>query len=266
MTESAASATAIGPSGFWPRSGPGSIAALPATLKNFFSPIAEFGYSYNGVGRVDYEISNKHHLYLRAYLGQGNQVAPLGGSPALGTASSNLKYYFEVAPIHVGNYSGVLNSTLTSKITNQLLFGANYFNQIFHDSNNSFNTKAMGLFLSPDAVNKGQYILGAPNIAITGFEQIGLTPPEGRSDLTWHITDIVSQNFGAHTLRYGLEVRDAHLNEFYHRRGTGRFTFDGKQGPWAGSATCASNPTLCALADFLAGDVATSTIAVGLAS
>ena len=263
VTESAASATAIGPSGFWPRSGPGSIAALPATLKNFFSPIAEFGYSYNGVGRVDYEISNKHHLYLRAYLGQGNQVAPLGGSPALGTASSNLKYYFEVAPIHVGNYSGVLNSTLTSKITNQLLFGANYFNQIFHDSNNSFNTKAMGLFLSPDAVNKGQYILGAPNIAITGFEQIGLTPPEGRSDLTWHITDIVSQNFGAHTLRYGLEVRDAHLNEFYHRRGTGRFTFDGKQGPWAGSATCASNPTLCALADFLAGDVATSTIAVG---
>src|SRR5207248_5101207 len=187
----------------------------------------------------------------------------LGGSPALGTASSNLKYYFEVAPIHVGNYSGVLNSTLTSKITNQLLFGANYFNQIFHDSNNSFNTQSMGLFLSPDAVNKGKYILGAPNIKINGFEQIGLTPPEGRSDLTWHITDIVSQSIGAHTLRYGLEVRDAHLNEFYHRRGTGKFTFDGKQGPWAGSAACTSSPALCALADFLAGDVASSTIAVG---
>jgi Carboxypeptidase regulatory-like domain/TonB dependent receptor len=267
VTVSAASANAIGPNGFWPRSGSGSIAALPATLNNYFAPIAETGYSYNGVGRVDYEISDKHHLYLRAYLGQGNQIAPLGGSPALGTASSNLKDYFEVAPIHVGNYSGVLNSTLTPKITNQLLFGANYFNQIFHDFNNGFNTKSMGIYLSPDATNKGQYILGAPNIVIgpkSGiFEQIGLTPPEGRSDLTWHISDIVSQNIGAHQLRYGVEVRQAHLNEFYHRRGTGKFTFDGTQGPWASSATCTSSPALCSLTDFLAGDVSTSTITVG---
>jgi hypothetical protein len=245
------------------RSGAGSIAALPDTLRNFFSPVAEFGYSYNGVGRLDYEISNKHHLYLRSYLGQGSQVAPTGGSPALGTASSNLKYYFEAAPIHVGNYSAVLNSVLTPKITNQLLFGANYFNQVFYDNAHSFNTQAMGIYLSPDATNKGAYILGAPNIAISGFEQIGITPPEGRSDLTWHITDVVSQTMGAHQFRYGVEVRQAHLNEFYRRRGTGSFTFDGTQGPWAGSAACTSNPTLCALADFLAGDVSSSSIAVG---
>src|SRR5262249_52792500 len=81
--------------GFWPTSGPGSIKDLPATLNNFFSPIAEFGYSYNGVGRIDYQINDKHHLYVRVYGGQGSQVAPLGGSPALGTASSNLKDYFE---------------------------------------------------------------------------------------------------------------------------------------------------------------------------
>jgi hypothetical protein len=247
--------------GFWPTSGSNSILNLPATPLNFFSPSAEFGYSYNGVARLDQQISDKHHLYLRAYMGQGNQVAPLGGSPALGTASSNLNYYFEVAPIHVYNYSAVLNSALTSKLTNQLLFGANYFNQIFHDNNNSFNTKAMGLFLSPDATNHGQPILGAPNLRITGFEQTGLTPPEGRSDLTWHITDIVSQSSGKHQFRYGAEVRRAKLNEFYHRRGTGRFTFDGTQGPWASSATL--DPLTKSLADFLAGDVSFSTIAVG---
>src|SRR5499425_2832968 len=66
-----------GNAGFWPTTGKGSIAGLPATLKNFFSPVAETGYSYNGVGRLDYEISQKHHLYLRAYLGQGSQTAPL---------------------------------------------------------------------------------------------------------------------------------------------------------------------------------------------
>jgi Carboxypeptidase regulatory-like domain len=252
----------IGPNGFWPRS---VIGGLPATLGNFFSTIAETGYSYNGVARVDHQFSDKHHLYLRWFGGQGNQTAPLGGSPALGTASSNLKDYFEVAPIHVFNYSAVFNSSLTTKLTNQVLFGANYFNQIFHDFNNSFNTKSMGLFLSPDATNNGQYILGAPNIVIGPkggvFEQIGLTPPEGRNDLTWHITDIISHNVGAHQLRYGAEVRQAHLNEFYHRRGTGKFTFDGTQGPWA------SDPNVDigtkSLADFLAGDVASSTIAVG---
>src|SRR6266849_398811 len=286
VAESAASKTAIGPTGFWPRS---TIGSLPATTNNFFSPSAETGYSYNGVARLDQEITSKHHLYLRVYGGQGYQIAPLGGSPALGTASSNLSDYFEVAPIHVFNYSAVLNSTLTNKITNQLLFGANYFNQIFNDNNNSFNTKAMGLFLSPDATNAGKYILGAPNIQISppaklaaaGFEQIGLTPPEGRSDLTWHITDVVSHSWGAHQLRYGAEIRRAKLNEFYHRRGTGKFIFDGTQGDqthctvnlgcawastdpkWCNAACQAVDPTTKALADFLVGSVTSSTIAVG---
>jgi len=36
--------------GFWPTSGPGSIAGLAAIPNNYFAPIAETGYSYNGVG------------------------------------------------------------------------------------------------------------------------------------------------------------------------------------------------------------------------
>src|SRR5271169_912534 len=193
---------------------PAEINGLGASLNNFFSPVASTGYSYNGVIKLDHNFTTNHHLSARWFGGQGSQTAPLGGSPALATASSNLSYYFEKAPIHVFNYSAVLNSTLTSTITNQLLFGANYFNQLFHDNNNSFNTKDLGLYLSPDATSHGQYILGAPNIVIAppsssgsgGFEQIGLTPPEGRSDLTWHITDIVSQTWGAHQFRYGAEV------------------------------------------------------------
>jgi len=83
------------------------------------------------------------------YGGQGSQVAPLGGSPALGTASSNLKDYFEVAPIHVFNYSAVLNSTFTPKLTNQVLFGANYFNQVFSDFNSGFIPEVWESFSAP---------------------------------------------------------------------------------------------------------------------
>jgi hypothetical protein len=266
IAESAASKTAIGPNGFWPRN---LIGGLPATTGNFFSPIASTGYSYNGVIKVDHNFNDKHHIYARWFGGQGSQTAPLGGSPALGTASSNLKDYFEVAPIHVYNYSVVLNSVLSPRLSNQVLTGVNYFNQVFHDFNNSFDTKAMGIFLSPDATNNGKPILGAPNIVISppagssgaGFEQIGLTPPEGRNDVTWHLTDIVSYTFGKHQMRFGGEIRQGRVNEFYHRRGTGKFVFDGTQGPWANDATV--DPTTKALADFLAGDVSSSAIAVG---
>ncbi|MCU1318319.1 MAG: TonB-dependent receptor plug, partial [Candidatus Acidoferrum typicum] len=282
ISPSSVSATLIGPTGFWPRSGSGSIAGLSATNNNFFSPIASIGHSYNGVAKVDYNFNDKHRLSLRWFGGQGDQTAPLGGSPALGTASSNLKYYFEDAPIHVYNYSLTLNSVFTSRMTNQVLVGANYFNQTFSDFNNSFDTKAMGLFLSPDAAINGKPIHGAPNIVIGNFEQIGLTPPEGRSDLTWHATDIVSYNRGAHQFRFGGEVRQAHVNEFYHRRGTGKFVFDGLEGPWSGATGCGSTtPTAActgllgtnaatnvlanaeALADYLAGDVSTCTVPVG---
>ena len=235
---------------------PSLINSLPAKTNNFFSPIASTGYSYNGVAKIDHNFTDKHRLSVRWFGGQGSQTAPLGGSPALGTASSNLQYYFEKAPIHVYNYAATLNSVISPRMTNQLLFGVNYFNQTFSDANNSFNTKALGLFLSPDATIKGQPILGAPNIAIAGFEQIGLTPPEGRNDVTGMLADIVSYNVGRHQIRFGGEFRQGRVNEFYHRRGTGKFTFDGTQGPWAG--TCASRDPTCALADFLAGDVSTS--------
>jgi len=253
-----------------------TVVGRGAIADNFFSSSPSTGYSYNGVGKIDYNISDKHRIFVRWFGGQGSQTAPTGGSPALGTASSNLKYYFEVAPIHVYNYSLVLNSAFTSKLTNQVLVGANYFNQLFHDFNNSFNTKALGLFLSPDATSHGQPILGSPNIAISGFEQIGITPPEGRSDITWHLTDIVSYTTGNHQFRFGGEFRQGKVDEFYHRHGTGVFTFDGTQGPWDGPSGCnpappakptaactGLNTSAFALADFLAGDVSNSSITVG---
>src|SRR5208282_5712909 len=130
---------------------PSEINGLSASINNFFSPVASTGYSYNGVIKLDHNFTTNHHLSARWFGGQGSQTAPLGGSPALATASSNLSYYFEKAPIHVQNYSLVLNSVLTPKITNQVLFGVNYFNQTFRDAFSGYNVASAGLILSPDA-------------------------------------------------------------------------------------------------------------------
>jgi hypothetical protein len=259
--------------GLWPTSGPSSILDLPATTSNFFSSSPSTGYSYNGVLNLDYNFTEKHRLSARLFNGQGSQTAPLGTSTALAVASSNLPYYFEKAPIHVQNYSLVLNSIFTPTLTNQILFGVNYFNQTFRDANASFDTKAMGLFQSPDALINGKPIFGAPNIAIIpqsggGFEQVGITPPEGRNDITGMLEDIASYSRGKHQIRFGGEMRQGHVNEFYYRHSLGQFTFDGTQGPWAGSCgPAATAAPVCldtlALADFLAGDVSSSSVAVG---
>jgi hypothetical protein len=247
---------------------PSSIDNLPATLNNYFATVPGQGYSYNGVVKLDHNFNAKEHLSAHWFAGEGSQTQPPGASLALATASSNLGYYFEVAPIHVQNYSTVLNSVLSDKMTNQLLLGTSYFHQVFHDSNNSFNMSALGLNLSPGATQGGAPIQGASNIVISGFDQVGITPPEGRTDATGHLTDIVSYITGKHQYRFGGEYRLGRVDEFYFRRSTGAFSFNGSQGPWA--AFCAANASTVgcdsnttALADFLAGDVSTSSIAVG---
>jgi hypothetical protein len=257
--------------GLWPTSGASSILDLPATTSNFFSSSPSTGYSYNGVLKLDYNFTPNEHLSARMFNGQGSQTAPLGTSTALAVASSNLPFYFERAPIHVQNYTLVLNSIFTPTLTNQVLFGVNYFNQTFRDANASFDTVGMGLLQSPDALINGKPIFGAPNIAIVppsggGFEQVGITPPEGRNDITGMLEDVVSYSRGKHQFRFGGEMRQGHVNEFYYRQSLGKFVFDGTQGPWANS--CGATPTaVCldtlALADFLAGDVSNSGVTVG---
>jgi hypothetical protein len=234
---------------------PGYALNGPASPNNYSSPDPEYGYSYNGLAKLDFKVNDKNNVSFHYFIGQGNQVAPVGGS-ALSQAASELKPYYEVAPIHVSNYAASWNSTLTPKISNQLLAGVNYFRQIFSDFNTNFNLASYGLNLY-DGFN----LAGAPNIQITGFDQVGLTPPEGREDITGHLTDVASYTFGKHQLRVGGEFRRAQLEEFYHRHALGNFIFDGSQGPWASDPGVSSE--VLALADFLAGDVSRSSIAVG---
>ena len=237
----------------WPADALGN---LPASQYNYTSSVPETGYSYNGLAKIDYTINDKNTLSTHWFVGQGNQIAPVG---------SAYSYYYEVAPIHVQNYAVVFNHVFSPSITNQVLVGVNYFNQVFNDQNNSFDAAALGL-------TDGSILHGAPNIIIGGnggfFDPVGETPPEGRNDITGHLTDDAAWTIGKHQFKFGGELRMAQLDEFYHRHALGSFTFDGTQGP-------DQNPTLSgdsydtgdlgvdALADFLAGKVKTSSIALG---
>jgi hypothetical protein len=261
---------------------PSSALTGPASANNYFNPGTENGHSFNPLIKLDYNINEKNSLSVKGYFGDGNQTAP---------TSSELSPYFEVAPIHVENYSVIYNHIFSAKLTNQAFFGVSYFDQVFSDANHAYNPVALGL-------NTGvtdPSLAGAPKITIggaaagsgltgsaSGFDPIGVTPPEGRQDVTGHFDDAVAYTIGKHEYRFGGEFRKAQVFDFYQTNARGVFTFDGSQGPWntttTGKTTVASGSAACdalatknlnqpvpgvtdgnvlLLADFLAGCLAT---------
>jgi hypothetical protein len=232
----------------------------PAAPNNFFSADPEYGHSYNGVIKFDHRINDKNDLSFRWFSGEGTQVAPVG---------SNLKYYYEIAPIHVQSYALVYNSVPFWRFSNQLLLGVNAFNQVFHDFNNGFDPKSFGLYLSPSTTFRG-----APLLFMPPFDPTGLTPPKGRSDITSHLTDTFSYLVGKHQVRFGGEYRKAQVDTFDHFGSLGVFAFIGAQGPWFSDFqhgtgffkninTGNYDFNILVLADLMAGDVFVSFDAVG---
>src|SRR5215472_5556971 len=229
---------------FWPARG----RTGPATSPNFFSTDNSDNYSDNGIGKLDYQFNDKNSIAFRYFVGTGKQTAPVG-SPYL--------EYYQVAPSRMHNYSLVYNSVITSRVVNQALAGVNYFKQVFVDFDTSFNPVAAGW--NTGVTNPT--LLGSPDITISGFDEIGLTPPLGRIDTTGHVNETLSFTTGPHQFRFGGEYRRSRGDVFYNRNGRGTFAYDGSQGPWANDATVSDN--VKALADYLAGFVQSSSITIG---
>src|SRR5258708_21133863 len=151
--------------------------------------------------------------------------------------------------MHVQNYSVTYNRTFSSNLTNQVLVGVSYVNQVFSDANSNLNPVALGLNTGVTSPN----LRGAPLIAISGFENTGLTPNSGRNDITGHFSDALSYTTGKHQMRFGGEIRQARIDSFYTTGGRGAFYFTGQQGPWSGLLNCpAVHSNVLALSDFLA--------------
>ena len=213
----------------------------------------EFGYSYNGVMKVDHTFNDKQSIYGRAFLGQGNQTAPVG------TTDIN-PYFFEIGPIHVYNYSAGYNWSIRPSLSNTLTAGVNYFHQTFSDAKTDFSDVATAGFVT------GSPFVNAPNINIGyDFEPTGNTPPEGRQDVTGVLDDALNWTIGRHQLRMGGEFRRAQVDEFYHRHAIGSYNFMGGQGPKGDGSVPwnTTDPDVADLADFLAGYLTKGSIAVG---
>ena len=216
-------------SGLWPK----DALSGPANVDNFTATGNLTGHSFNGIVKLDQQLTDKDHLSANWFVGQGTQTAP---------TSSALASYFENAPIHVQNYSLVYNRVLTTAMTNQLSAGVSYFNQVFSDADIGFNPVGLGLntgVTDPALKGSPHLIIGpsAASVGLTaggsGFDPLGVTAPSGRNDITGHLDDSLAWIKGAHQLKFGGELRQAQVDDFYQTGERGTIYFDGSQGPWA---------------------------------
>ena len=232
---------------------PSAIANLPATPLNYSSTAPESGYSHNAVVKIDHNFSDKSHLSARWYFGQGYAVAP-----DCIFVCSYLPEYFQTVPSHIQNYDVVWNYSLRPNLSNQVAAGVSTFTQGFSDAVHTQNPLTLA------GLNTGAAQSGSPQIAINGFDSIGITPTSGRNDITGHITDTLSWLIGRHQLRFGVEYRRAYIDLYYTFNGRGAFNFGtgGVLGPWANDTSVADSNVLN-LADYLAGYSYQSTINLG---
>jgi outer membrane receptor protein involved in Fe transport len=222
----------------------------PAIAQNFVSTDPNTYDSYNGIVKVDHQLNTIFNVSGRYFGGGGDQVAQ--------TNSPYLAYY-QAVPSRMHNVSLVSTGVFASHLVNQLVVGYNYFLQKFNSFDHSADPIALGLntaVTDPD-------LSGPPNITISGFAAVGGTQPLGRIDKTIHFTDSLSYATGAHQIKIGGEARVTKLFIFYDSNKRGTFTFDGTVGPWASLPAATASASLKALADFMAGSVATGSIVRG---
>ena len=233
---------------------PTVIAGLPATPGNYSTGAPQAGYSHNVVAHLDHNFSDKSHLSAIWYFGQGYADAP-----DCVFVCGYLPEYFQTVPTHIQNYNTVWNYSISPSLSNQLAAGVNYFMQDFADSNHSQNPLTLA------GLNTGASLSGAPQIAINGFDSIGITPTSGRNDIGGQIADTLSWTVGKHQFRFGLEYRREYIDLYYNWGARGNFNFGtgpSPLGPWANDASV-TDPNVLNLADFMAGYAYTSGITLG---
>lgn len=250
----------------WPQ---GNQPVGPAAAGNYLDGHPQTGYSDNAIGKIDWTISPRQALAVRAFVGTGRQFAAAG---------TNVYDYYQVAPDITQNFTAVHNWSITDHLSNQLLAGVGVFNQTFNDQNHSFNLPALGL--NTGVTNPS--LFGAPTLTIGGgaIDTVGQTQALGRKDYTGHVTDTATYVIGKNQFRFGGEFRRNYMDLQYQRNTRGSFNFTGAATA-INPATRLPNVTLPAgatsyandagvgtdvksMADYLAGYVASSSFTQGV--
>jgi Carboxypeptidase regulatory-like domain len=171
---------------------PASALNGPAASGNYFNPAKQTGYSFNTQLKFDETLTQKNMLSVRIFTAQGLQHGPVG---------SYLSPYYEVDYHRVHNGAITYNFLPTPRLSNQLTAGFSFFNGHFADSITSYNPASLGLNTGLTTAE------GAPEISLSGnFDPIGVTTPQGRNDITGHLTDALAYSIDDYAVDRVIKV------------------------------------------------------------
>ena len=206
----------------------------PGGLGNNYTanlPSSEQDFRYEG--RIDYTISSRDSIFLRYYYVTDTMVTP--GSTAL---SGGLTFPYAAQSLAV-NYTRIISPNATNVLT----FG---FERDV-SKHLSQHTSLVTSSILPGIPDSFPGLGGLPTVSITGFT--GIAENNGSTDTmpTTQMSDILTWIKGKHTLKGGFSFV--------------RYQFDNRQipSPSHGSLSFTGQYTGNAFADFLLGDLATST-------
>jgi hypothetical protein len=210
---------------FWPSP---TIANAAPGANNFIANVGSTTFDWTGLGRVDYNFSEKDHLTARWAEYSGRTFTP-GALPLMG-GNANL-------PV---SHSDVIDYTHTfsPRLLNELRLGFSRNQTFITVQDSGFN--AAKIFVDaagnplPGIVDGTKNLLdsGLPTIGISGgFAPLGSTSnlPQGRITNTYELYDNISliAPFGAskHSWRWGYHVRREDARRFLDGSARGNFSF-----------------------------------------
>ena len=168
----------------------------------------------NGVGRVDYTISDKHRVFGRYFLGINNQ--PIPATPNNALTENAVAQYNRVQGITFGDTYSV-----TANVVNSLRLSANRI----------VNLRVVDPFFDPSTLGVNTYnaIPGYTALSVTGGFSVGggTTNPGHFNSTTWQLVDDVGYTHKNHNIAAGVDYIYAVMNTVNNRPTNGIYTFSG---------------------------------------
>ncbi len=185
--------------------------------------------------RADYQISAKDQLNIRYFwVNNGPYVSATGGGilfdnwSGFGLSSKNL----------ASSYTRILSSSLVNVFT----FNINYWSDYRTPQNNTFNVNSV----IPQDPAPQTGLGGLPTITMSGFTTIQDEPGSADVNHNQTLVDALNWQKGKHTIKFGLSLtRISAVNRQNSSPYRGSFTFNGN---YSGES----------FADFLLGDITSS--------
>jgi hypothetical protein len=155
--------------------------------------------------RVDYNVTDRDRIYFRYNTDHGIQAT---GTDPINTAfNAN-----SVQPQYGGQFG--YTRVLGAKMVNQLLLSASYYTAIFGPPDLS---RALATFPTTIAFGDGLFNSNAAGTSLGGTD---FNYPQGRKVRQWQLVDDYSIMMGAHTLKFGANVRKNWVSTYAFGPGT----------------------------------------------